>query len=83
MLGVRLPEILDRRLSSLSKSTQRPKSFYVKEAIEQYLNEYEEIYKAVSEYERDKKNGTLILRDMKDVMKDLNIDEKDLGSEIF
>ena len=33
MLGVRLPEDLDRRLSSLAMETKHPKSFYVKEAI--------------------------------------------------
>ena len=38
MLGVRLPEDLDRRLSELAAETKRPKSYYVKEAILEYLN---------------------------------------------
>jgi RHH-type rel operon transcriptional repressor/antitoxin RelB len=59
MLGVRLPDELDRRLSSLAVKTNRTKSFYVKEAIAEYLDEHEDIYQAISEYEADKKAGTL------------------------
>ena len=59
MLGVRLPEDLDRRLSALSLQTKRPKSFYVKEAIAEYLDEHESIYQAVAQYEAEQKTGTL------------------------
>jgi RHH-type rel operon transcriptional repressor/antitoxin RelB len=59
MLGVRLPEDLDRRLSALSLQTKRPKSFYVKEAIAEYLDEHESIYQAVAQYEAEQKAGTL------------------------
>ena len=59
MLGVRLPEDLDRRLSNLALQTKRPKSFYVKEAIAEYLDEHESIYQAIAEYEAEKKAGTL------------------------
>lgn len=59
MLGVRLPKDLERRLSALALQTKRPKSFYVKEAIAEYLDEHESIYQAVAEYEKAKKAGTL------------------------
>ena len=59
MLGVRLPEDLDRRLSNLALQTKRPKSFCVKEAIAEYLDEHESIYQAIAEYEAEKKAGTL------------------------
>ena len=59
MLGVRLPEDLDRRLSALALQTKRPKSFYVKEAIAEYLDEHESIYQAIADYEKEKKAGTL------------------------
>lgn len=59
MLGVRLPEELDRRLSNLALQTKRPKSFYVKEAIAEYLDEHESVYQAIAEYEAEKKAGTL------------------------
>ena len=58
MLGVRLPEDLDRRLSALALKTKRPKSFYVKEAIAEYLDEHESIYQAIADYEKEKKAGT-------------------------
>ena len=59
MLGVRLPEDLDSRLSALALQTKRPKSFYVKEAIAEYLDEHESIYQAIADYEKEKKAGTL------------------------
>ena len=59
MLGVRLPEDLDRRLSELASETKRPKSYYVKEAILEYLDVHESTYKAIAEYEKEKKSGKL------------------------
>ena len=44
MLGVRLPNLLEERLNALSKSTHRPKSYYVKAALQSYLDEYETLY---------------------------------------
>lgn len=46
MLAVRLSEELDRRLSELARSTNRSKSFYVREAIAAYLDDLEDIYQA-------------------------------------
>jgi predicted DNA-binding protein len=37
MASVRLPEHLERKLAALATRTKRSKSFYVKEALEQYL----------------------------------------------
>lgn len=45
-LGVRLPPELDKRLSRLSKKTSRSKSYYVKEALQGYLDDMEDIYLA-------------------------------------
>jgi len=47
MLGVRLTPDLDRRLTRLSKKTARSKSYYVKEALAEYLNEMEDGYLAL------------------------------------
>jgi RHH-type transcriptional regulator, rel operon repressor / antitoxin RelB len=44
MLSIRLPEELNARLDYLSEKTHRPKSFYVKEAIETYLEDMEDIF---------------------------------------
>jgi len=46
MLTIRLSEITKQRLNKLAKETHRPKSFYVREAIERSLNEMEDIYLA-------------------------------------
>ncbi len=59
MLGVRLPKDLDNRLSALALQTKRPKSFYVKEALAQYLDKHESTYQAIAEYEEQKRKGTL------------------------
>jgi RHH-type rel operon transcriptional repressor/antitoxin RelB len=67
MLGVRLPEDLDKRLSALAIQTKRPKSFYVKEAIAEYLDEHESTYQAIAEYEKQKRNGTLVTYTLEEI----------------
>ena len=62
MLAVRLPSELEKRLQTLSEETDRPKSYYVKIAIEDYLDENEEHFLAVSRLE--KKNPRLSLKEM-------------------
>lgn len=51
MLSVRLPENLEKRLSHLSNMTKRPKSYYVREAIERSLEDMEDAYLAETAYE--------------------------------
>jgi len=46
MLTIRLSEDTEQRLNKLAKETHRPKSFYVREAIERSLDEIEDIYLA-------------------------------------
>lgn len=46
MLTIRLSEDTEQRLNKLARETHRPKSFYVREAIERSLNEIEDIYLA-------------------------------------
>ncbi len=83
MLGIHLPEKLEKRLTVLSQTTHQSKDFYIKEALENYLDEYEGIYNIIEKYKQDKEQGTLETYTFEEVMKELNIDEKDLGSEIF
>ncbi len=80
MLGVRLPEELDKRLSSLALKTKRPKSFYVKEAIAEYLDEHESVYQAIAEYEAKKKSGTLRTYSLEEIMKINGITDEDLDN---
>ncbi len=53
MLAVRLPQDMEARLDSLAKKTGRTKTFYVREAILEHLEELEDYYLAA---ERAKKN---------------------------
>jgi len=82
MAGVRLPEDLDTRLSALAAKTHRSKSYYMKEAISEYLDEYERIYQAASEYELAKKNGNLETYTFDELMHRNEISHDDLAAEI-
>lgn len=57
MLTIRLPAEMEQRLTVLSKATQRPKSFYVREALERSLEDIEDAYLAETAYERFKASG--------------------------
>ena len=49
MLAVRLPADIERRLEALAKATGRTKSFYVREAILEHLEDLEDLYLAERE----------------------------------
>lgn len=46
MLAIRLPEELEARLEALAKRTGRTKTFYARQAIEQHLEDLEDLYLA-------------------------------------
>ncbi|WP_374398298.1 DUF6290 family protein [Tabrizicola sp.] len=52
MLSVRLPEELEQRLEALAKATGRSKTYYVREALIQKLEDMEDIYMAEAVLER-------------------------------
>ncbi|PLX71317.1 MAG: CopG family transcriptional regulator [Denitrovibrio sp.] len=52
MLTVRLPEEVEKRLAVLAEQTGRPKSYYVREAIESYMEDLEDLYTAETVYRR-------------------------------
>lgn len=74
MLGVRLSKELEERLSNLAKITHRPKSFYVKDALQTYLDEYEEDLKAIADYEKQRREGTLETYSLEEIKKLHNLD---------
>jgi len=51
VLSVRLPEELKRRLDDLGSRTGRPATFYVREAIESYIDDLEYAYALRAEAE--------------------------------
>ncbi len=59
MLAVRIPEIIEGRLDKLAKLTGRPKSFYVRQALETHLDEIEDTYTALYRIENPARRWTL------------------------
>ena len=47
MLTLKLPTDLESRLNKLAEKTKRPKSYYMREALSEYLEEYEDAYLAL------------------------------------
>ena len=52
MLALRLPKDVERRLERLARKTGRTKSYYARQAIEQFLEEREDYLLGVSVLER-------------------------------
>lgn len=69
MLTIRLPENTERRLNSLASATKRSKSYYVREALERFLDDLEDAYPAETAYEKFLTSG----------QKAISIDEVERG----
>jgi len=59
MLTLRLPPRLEARLNRLAKRTGRPKAFYAKKAIADFLDEQEDYLIAVARLEENLPSITL------------------------
>jgi RHH-type rel operon transcriptional repressor/antitoxin RelB len=59
MLAVRLPGEIETRLEKLAALTGRPKSFYVREALQTHLDEIEDTYTALYRLEHPARRWTL------------------------
>ena len=57
MLTIRLPAEMNARLTFLADATHRPKSFYVREALERSLEDIEDAYLAEAVLERFRASG--------------------------
>ena len=69
MLTIRLSAEMEQRLTVLANATKRPKSFYVREALERSLDDIEDAYLAETAYERFKASGTKAVP-LEEVMQD-------------
>ena len=56
MLAIRLQKSIEQRLEKLAKRTGRTKSFYVREAILQHLEDLEDVYLAERALDRIRKD---------------------------
>jgi RHH-type transcriptional regulator, rel operon repressor / antitoxin RelB len=52
MLAIRLPQSIEKRLEKLARRTGRTKTFYVREAILEHLDDLEDLYQAERILER-------------------------------
>lgn len=52
MLAIRLPQSIEKRLDRLAKRTGRTKTYYVREAILEHLEDLEDMYLAEGALER-------------------------------
>ncbi len=64
VLTLRLDDKLERKLKRLAKETERPKSYFVKKALDLYLDEYED-YETALARRADKDEELLTLAQMK------------------
>lgn len=60
VLTLRLDEQTDRKLQKLAKESERPKSYFIKKALELYLQEYED-YQIALARRADKDDEVLTL----------------------
>jgi RHH-type rel operon transcriptional repressor/antitoxin RelB len=58
MLAVRLSKEIEEKLERLARETRRSKSYYVKEALSEYLAEKEDVLIALSRLEKAEKPVT-------------------------
>ncbi|MFB3070753.1 MAG: ribbon-helix-helix protein, CopG family [Nitrospirales bacterium] len=63
-LTLRVEDQLDRKLQRLAKETERPKSYFIKKALELYLQEYED-YQIALARRADKDAEILTMAQMK------------------
>lgn len=61
MIGVRLSDDIEKRLDALAKATGRTKSYYVREALLEHLDDMEDAYLAEATLERVRRGDERIL----------------------
>ncbi len=59
--AIRLPDEMHERLNRLSQETARPKAFYIKAALDEYLDDLEDTYLAEATLERIKRGEEQVL----------------------
>lgn len=59
MLSIKLPSDLENRLNHLAAVTHRPKSYYLRAALQEYLEAHEDTFIALARLEQPGKRWTL------------------------
>ena len=68
MLAIRLPQSIEKRLENLARRTGRTKTYYVREAILEHLEDIEDLYLAERALERVRNDEEKAIP-LKEVMK--------------
>lgn len=74
MIALRLPPEIEERLEALAKATGRSKSFYVREALLEHLEDMEDAYLAAATLERVRLGKERVFT-TEEVRKDLGLDD--------
>lgn len=74
MLAVRLPTEIENRLAALAKATGRTKSFYVREAVLEHMDELEGVYLVENRYAAIRAGRTKTVS-MKKIMKRYGLED--------
>lgn len=74
MIAVRVPEEIETRLDRLAQLTGRTKTYYVREAIEDHLDDLEEAYLAEKVLEKVR-SGREKLIPLEDVVKQYGLED--------
>ncbi len=70
VISVRLDHNLDSRLDKLVSETHRSKSFYIKEALSEYLDNREDYLLALAAFEKEEPTTSLL-----EVRKELGLED--------
>jgi RHH-type rel operon transcriptional repressor/antitoxin RelB len=74
VIALRLPPEIEKRLDALAKATGRSKSFYVREALLEHLEDMEDAYLAAATLERVRLGKERVFT-TEEVRKDLGLDD--------
>ncbi len=74
MIALRLPPEVEERLEALAKATGRSKSFYVREALLEHLDDMEDAYLAAATLERVRLGKERVFT-TEQLRKDLGLDD--------
>lgn len=74
MITVRLPKEIEERLDALAKATGRTKTFYVREAVLQHMEDLEDYYEAEKRME-EIRSGRSKTIPLEDVMREYGLED--------
>ncbi|MGH8400044.1 MAG: type II toxin-antitoxin system RelB family antitoxin [Gammaproteobacteria bacterium] len=74
MLAIRLTPDIETRLDTLAKKTGRSKTYYAREAIQEFLDDLEDYYLAEATMEK-LRQGKMRTYTLEEVIKDLGLED--------